>query len=230
MCIADSSRATSAIHTIFGIPPTHGSDRHWCLWSNAGIEERENLMATNLMTSTPDSYTLIFWGNAYDESATTIFATRLREAGLCVKIVGIGGMQARGQNGITLQADLCMSEINTLAQQTRCVVLPCNIQEYQQLENDPQLQTFYLNVVDSLNRSSNRMTLVVHHGLKSLQSMFQNSCQKVDVLIYPQEDALFAFTHTVAERLLGRFNRLGDYERSSRQKLFPGHLHGFVNP
>lgn len=187
-------------------------------------------MATDLNTSTPDSYTLIFWGNCYDESATTIFASRLREAGLCVKIVGIEGMHARGQNGIVLQADLCLSEVNMLAKQAACIVWPCDINAFQPMENDPALHALYLNMTDAISRSSRSVTVVIHQGLTSLRDMFQSSCRQADVLIYPKEEALFAFTRAIAERVAGHFSLHGDRRISNRRQLYPHHLQGMMCP
>ena len=187
-------------------------------------------MATPLTTLTPASYTLIFWGNSYDENATTIFTTGLRAAGLRVKIVGTSGIQAKGQSGITLQADLCANEIYSLAKETRCIVLPCDLLGYRQLEKDPQLNTFFTELRNSLNRSSRDVTFVLHQSLKSISYALQESVESVEVLIYPQEEALFAFTRTMVERIKGRFQCTEKDHHAVPRHLFPTHLQGFVYP
>lgn len=187
-------------------------------------------MATTLTPSSHDSYTLIFWGNSYDENVATIFASRLREAGLCVKIVGIDGFHAKGKNGITLQADLCASQICGLAKQTQCVVLPCDLHGYQKLHDDPRVQDFFSELLGSIGAPQSNLTFVLHHGLKSLQSLLQTSFQSVEVFIYPQNDALFTFTHTIAEKLIEHINTIGEDSTESRRHLFPSHLSGFVYP
>jgi len=206
---------------IIGIPPKNLEDAD----RPVVVDKKGTLMATNQTPSMHDSYTLIFWGNLYDENVATIFASRLRAAGLCVKIVGIDGLHAKGKNGITLQADLCVSEIGNLASQTQCVVLPCDITGYQKFEKDPQIQRFFTELRGAIHVANPNLTFVVNHGLKAFQLLLKTSFQRVEILTYPQEDALFRFTYTITEKLVGHFSN-----SISRRHLFPTHLPGVVYP
>jgi hypothetical protein len=51
---------------------------------------------------------LLLWSDRFDEAATAIFATELRQAGLAVKVVGLAGHQAAGSSGLVLGADLTL--------------------------------------------------------------------------------------------------------------------------
>lgn len=187
-------------------------------------------MATQLSTSLPDSYTLILCGNSYDESVATIFATGLRKAGHCVKIVGMGGTQAIGACGITLQADLAEDEIWSFAGKTRCIMLPCDECECRQLIKNQYVRSFFAEMDRSLAPGDKELLFVVHQQMKSLTSFFPDPCLNANVLFYPPEEGIFAFTRTIAEYLCRPCNGHRRTPFTLRRDLLPGHVQGFVYP
>ncbi|MEZ4614681.1 MAG: hypothetical protein R2867_04085 [Caldilineaceae bacterium] len=145
-----------------------------------------------------NSCTLIFWGNRFDESAAVILATTLRDAGLRVKIVGVGGPCATGQNGITLQADILISDVPKFLAETRCIVMPCYSCGYKQLENDPRIYELFVKI------SSKDVILVIPEELTTLRSWSRMPICSKSVETYSSSSSLLAFALKIAEKLSGR--------------------------
>lgn len=87
-------------------------------------------------------YLFVLWGDRFDEDVATIFTTEARRTGLCVKLVGLNGVQAVGGNGILISTDLTLSQAMGLADKAICVVIPCSPAMLQRLEDDPRLVEF----------------------------------------------------------------------------------------
>jgi hypothetical protein len=85
----------------------------------------------------------VLWGEHFFESAAVIFATILREAGLCVKLVGVNGMQAAGRNRVLLQADLSVTTALELATRVCAIVVPCTPAALRRLGNDPRIHQLF---------------------------------------------------------------------------------------
>lgn len=101
-------------------------------------------MSTQFLQSTYKAhYIIIIWGDKFDEDVATIFTTEARRVGLCVKVVGVTGVQAAGGNGLVLSADLTLSQAMVLADNAICVVIPCSAAVLQRIENDPRLSEFF---------------------------------------------------------------------------------------
>jgi len=101
-------------------------------------------MSTQILQSTYKAhYIIILWGDKFDEDVATIFTTEARRVGLCVKVVGVTGVQAAGGNGLVLSADLTLSQAMLLADNAICVVVPCSAAVLQRVENDPRLADFF---------------------------------------------------------------------------------------
>lgn len=68
----------------------------------------------------------------------------LRQAGLCVKSMGMTSGLVSGSYGISLMPDLTLSDLNNLAQTTKfsAVILPESKQCLARLETDPRLHNF----------------------------------------------------------------------------------------
>lgn len=88
-------------------------------------------------------YAFILWGDRFDEEVAAIFATELRRIGICVKIVGLTGLQAAGIHGLVLTADWTLGQALPLANQAICVVVPCSASVLQRSEDDPRVQQFF---------------------------------------------------------------------------------------
>lgn len=63
-------------------------------------------------TTMPTSQQIIFilWGNQCDEVAIVLLTSELRQMGLCVKIVSVGGRQGIGLNGISIVPNLTLGQ------------------------------------------------------------------------------------------------------------------------
>lgn len=88
-------------------------------------------------------YAFILWGERFEEEVATIFATELRRIGICVKIVGLTGLQAAGIHGLVLTADFTLGQALPLANQAMCVVVPCSASVLQRSEDDPRVPQFF---------------------------------------------------------------------------------------
>lgn len=86
---------------------------------------------------------LVLWSRGFDEAAAILFITGLRQAGLPVKVVGIGGPQAQGQYGVVLAADVTLQEALTLATTAACIIIPQRLPAIAALKNDPRLRDLF---------------------------------------------------------------------------------------
>ncbi|MEM7129682.1 MAG: hypothetical protein AAF702_25345 [Chloroflexota bacterium] len=89
------------------------------------------------------SITFILWGEHFEEATAAIFVTKLRQAGLCVKLVGLAGQRPIGKNGLALYPDITLGEALTMAEQASCVVLPCDASTLKHIESDPRILDFF---------------------------------------------------------------------------------------
>jgi hypothetical protein len=85
----------------------------------------------------------VLWSHYFEEAPAVLFITELRQAGLCVKVVGLRGAQAPGVHGVVLQPDLTLGQALRLVQRASCVVLPCPAKRIRALQNDPRLLEFF---------------------------------------------------------------------------------------
>ena len=86
---------------------------------------------------------LVLWGERFEEATAAIFTTRLRQAGLCVKLVGIAGQRPIGKNGLALYPDVSLGEAVRMAENAVCVILPCSAATLKQVEADPRMSDLY---------------------------------------------------------------------------------------
>jgi hypothetical protein len=101
------------------------------------------MAANKLHSSRTTHYAFILWGDRFEEQVATIFATELRRAGVCVKLVGLAGFKATGVHGLVICCDLTLSDALQLAHQAICVVLPCSLTTIKRIENDPRIREFF---------------------------------------------------------------------------------------
>lgn len=100
-------------------------------------------------------YVFILWGEKFDEDVATLFTTEARRLGLCVKIIGLTGVQAAGGNGMIITADLTLGQAMPLADKAICVVIPCSPAILQRIEDDPRIPDFF----QQANRNQARFVL-----------------------------------------------------------------------
>lgn len=85
----------------------------------------------------------ILWGERFEENTVATFVTELRDAGLCVKVVGLAGQRSTGKHGLILYSDLTLSDALALVDRAICVVVPCSSATIKRMENDPRVPIFF---------------------------------------------------------------------------------------
>jgi putative intracellular protease/amidase len=92
---------------------------------------------------------LIIIAHGFHEADTIGLISILRQAGLCVKSMGMTSGLVSGAYGVCLMPDLILSDLNNLVKTTRfsAVVLPENKQCLARLEADPRLHNFLRQVL-----------------------------------------------------------------------------------
>ena len=88
-------------------------------------------------------YVFVLWGDRFREAEAAIFVTRLREAGLRVKVVGVNPYQLGGAHGLALVPDLSLDQALPLASQAVAVIIPATFSGLKQLQNDPRISEFF---------------------------------------------------------------------------------------
>lgn len=105
----------------------------------------------------------ILWGQHFEETLATVFATEFRKVGILVKIVGLCIQQARGVHGLTLSPDITLESALRQAGEAVCVIVPCGRTGLQRLENDPRISSFFHQAL--VNRALFVMNHVSFQGL-----------------------------------------------------------------
>lgn len=94
------------------------------------------------MAKTGD-YIFVLWGKGFEEVVAAIFVTRLREAGLRVKIVGLTPRRISGSHGLALVPDLTLDQALSLAAQVICLMIPYSAYGLKQLKHDPRVRDLF---------------------------------------------------------------------------------------
>lgn len=159
------------------------------------------LRKTTSKRKTPkaDRCILVLWGDYFDETAATVFVVSLRQAGLCVRVVGVDGLIAAGRNGLALHADLSLSEINSLCKNISCLILPCSRAAVNRLENDPRIHELFRCAAHcGAKFVVHDKGVVTHSILHSLALPYH------DIATYAQVENLVAFVKELAIFLVHR--------------------------
>lgn len=154
-------------------------------------------ISSKVKTSKVANCILVLWGEYFDEAAATVFTVTLRQAGLCVKVVGINGLLAAGRNGLALHADITLSEVTTWMNEVFCLILPCSRATVKRMGNDPRIHDLFAGAVQ------NKAKFVVHDegvGKNSILHLFTIS--NPDVLAYANVENLTIFAEELATALL----------------------------
>ena len=138
----------------------------------------------------------VLWSHYFEEAPAVLFITELRQAGLCVKVVGLRGAQAPGVHGVVLQPDLTLGQALRLVHRASCVVLPCPAKRITALQNDPRLLEFFQQA------AHNAALFVVAQDEQDRNGAAPNivACFG-QALHYPSMEALLPFVREVAGTL-----------------------------
>lgn len=142
-----------------------------------------------------DRQAFVLWGNGFDAPAAAIFASRLRQLGISVTIVGIQGAMGVDTNGIRLQADTTLGEALNQARNALALIIPCTASRLKKAENDPRLFQLF-------QRAITPTTFVV---VRSLDVLMQISLVAIDLqeryLLYESDHVELPVVQKLANRL-----------------------------
>ena len=141
-------------------------------------------------------YAFILWGDKFDEEVAIIFATELRHLGICVKIVGLAGLQATGAHGLVMMADLTLGHALPLAHKSICVVVPCGAAILRRREDDPRITEFFQAAL-----ANNAQFVVNHTDVIEQTSLKRWSTPTTRFLIYTEGEDLIVLARGMAVSL-----------------------------
>ncbi len=92
---------------------------------------------------------LVVMTNGFDEAETITMISILRQAGLCVKSMGLASGLVGSAHGLWIMPDITLSDLDDLVKTKfiRLVVLPENEQSLARLETDPRIHKILRQVV-----------------------------------------------------------------------------------
>lgn len=141
-------------------------------------------------------FAFVLWGERFEEATAAIFATKLRQAGLCVKLVGLAEPRPVGKNGLALCPDVSLTEALALAEKAICIILPCGVATLRRVEADPRIADFFRKAYANGARFVVPKMDVVHKtGLKRLMASDEA------LSTYEDESNLIVFAESLADRL-----------------------------
>lgn len=151
-----------------------------------------------LLKATPkaQSCVLVLWGEYFDEVAAATFVATLRQAGLCVRVVGVHGLLAAGRNGLALHADLTLSEVQALIHDVFCVILPCSRAAVKRLENDPRIHELFAALANQAVK-----VVVYDDGVRRQTLLRLYAIPNQDIVVYPHDANLTAFVQEMGRTL-----------------------------
>lgn len=152
-------------------------------------------------------HVFVLWGQGFEEMPATFFITRLREAGLEVKVVGVSGRYGRGRHGLTLMSDCTVDQALRSVSGAGCVIIPCDGPGIRRMENDPRVSELLAGA------KANDALFVIGASAVDDHSPFQSvfpasrladAALFTDVLLftYASLDDLPTITNNVVERVM----------------------------
>ncbi|MCB0209193.1 MAG: hypothetical protein KDJ52_07680 [Anaerolineae bacterium] len=137
-------------------------------------------------------YHFVLWGEGFDEITATIFVTKLREAGLLVKIVALHAQQLAGAHGLALVPDFTLGHALKLVEQAAAVIMPCTGPELLPFTIDPRLNAFLVQA------QLHNACLVI----KESPQIETHTLPLPPIMFYaPAAEALFSFIENLIEIL-----------------------------
>ena len=146
------------------------------------------------------TYILVLWGKNFDEAATSLFVTELRQSGLRVKIVGLDGSNSVGANGIGLLSDLTLSDATALKEPVSCIIVPCEPYLWRRIGEDPRVSA----LIQRLERRGTKLVIGASSSALSnkpepIAEQLPFNCQAP--VRYPESERLLLFVRTLAQEL-----------------------------
>ena len=109
-------------------------------------EERSNSLVSQDIRQ---RFIIVIVADGFEETATIVLLNSLRQAGLCVKSVGLTSGLVGSAHGVRLMPDLTLADLEHLANTTfiSAVVLPEGRQSLSRLEADPRVHRLLRQVI-----------------------------------------------------------------------------------
>jgi len=149
----------------------------------------------------PVDHVFVLWGEHFFENTAVIFATMFREAGLCVKLIGIHGLQAAGRNRVSVQADLSVTAALDLAERACSIVMPCSAAALRRMSNDPRIHQLFQQA------AGNGACFFIPPELSTTDSSLKALGVPPQLIIqYASEDDLMRFAQQLAPQLAAIVN------------------------
>lgn len=142
------------------------------------------------------SCVLVLWGEYFDEVAAATFIATLRQAGLCVRVVGVHGLLAAGRNGLTLHADLTLGDVKAMTNNVFCVILPCSRAAVKQLETDPRIHELFAKIAQNAAK-----VVVYDEGVRRQTLLRTHAIPSQDIVTYPHDANLTTFAQEMGRTL-----------------------------
>lgn len=90
---------------------------------------------------------LIIVADGFEETEAIVFISLLRQAGLCVKSVGLTSGLVGSAHGVWLMPDLTLADLEHLTNTISVIILPGGRQSLARLEDDPRVHRLLRQVV-----------------------------------------------------------------------------------
>ncbi|MBV7326852.1 hypothetical protein KFU94_01045 [Chloroflexi bacterium TSY] len=142
-------------------------------------------------------YIFVLWGDKFEEAPAALFTIKLREAGLRVSVVGLGGRCAEGIHGLTLYSDLTLDQALLRANKATCIIIPCR--SIHRLGNAPRIR----DLIYQAHRSNAKFVIgQVDESNRTYQNFFPVSTP--EIAIYPDDiEEQVRFIDQIASLLQG---------------------------
>ena len=144
-------------------------------------------------------YIFVLWGDQFEEITAVIFITKLREAGLRVKVVGLTSRKICGAHGLALVPDLTLDQALSLAARTICLIVPYPSHSLKHLTNDPRLCEFF----DQAQANGAKFVIGSLNGTNITDLELLPNPDRI--IVYPDDEALVEF----AGKLVGLLSTEG---------------------
>jgi hypothetical protein len=150
---------------------------------------------------------LLIIADGFEEIETGVFVILLRQAGVCVKVVGLTSGLIGGAHGLWLKPDLTLGDLDGLAREVSidAVILPDGSQSLARLEADPRVHKLLREVVA---RGGHIVTGREGLRVPRAASLWRNGLQAgvagglgERVLLRESAQPLGGFVHDLARRL-----------------------------
>lgn len=139
-------------------------------------------------------YVFVLWADQFEEAPAAIFVTKLREAGLRVKVVGATPAPIFGSHGLALTPDLTLDQAFTLLAQVICLIIPQTGQGLFALKNDPRLSQLF----ESVCKNQVKVVLGTLKGIDLAELGLFPPARDNSFMFYPEDESVVFFARELS--------------------------------